>query len=207
MPSGTPTGRSQPQHEFLAEPMSGTSACLRPQHHLRPRPPWQRHPVALSRSSHEHNQDVTHLRFEKPRPAALHHSRCRDLAPVRCIASAPICRCSARSRRLADGRRWPNAHRGKGAGRCAAADRRRFQRLAQPRATTCWPTGSASVEVFAGPNRHPPRSFPAALPMFRLDRIYQRGLRLDAGRVHAGPPWSGISDHAALSAEFRIAVP
>jgi endonuclease/exonuclease/phosphatase family metal-dependent hydrolase len=41
--------------------------------------------------------------------------------------------------------------------------------------------------------------------MFRLDRIYQRGLELDAAIVHAGPPWSGISDHAALSAEFRLA--
>ena len=59
---------------------------------------------------------------------------------------------------------------------------------------------------FTGLEQRPPRSFPAALPMFRLDRIYQRGLRFDAGRVHAGPPWSGISDHAALSAEFRLAV-
>jgi endonuclease/exonuclease/phosphatase family metal-dependent hydrolase len=62
-------------------------------------------------------------------------------------------------------------------------------------------------EVFSGTSRRPTRSYPALLPLFRLDRIYQRGLRLDASRVHSGPPWSGISDHAALSAEFRIAVP
>jgi hypothetical protein len=47
------------------------------------------------------------------------------------------------------------------------------------------------VEVFAGDGRRPSRSYPAALPLFRLDRIYQRGLEVGAARVHAGPPWSG----------------
>jgi endonuclease/exonuclease/phosphatase family metal-dependent hydrolase len=63
--------------------------------------------------------------------------------------------------------------------------------------------------VFAGEGRRPSRSYPAALPLFRLDRIYQRGLQVAAAEVHAGPPWSSISDHAALSAELqvRIAVP
>jgi endonuclease/exonuclease/phosphatase family metal-dependent hydrolase len=65
------------------------------------------------------------------------------------------------------------------------------------------------AEVFAGEGRRPSRSYPAALPLFRLDRIYQRGLQVAAAEVHAGPPWSSISDHAALSAELqvRIAVP
>lgn len=45
--------------------------------------------------------------------------------------------------------------------------------------------------------------------MFRLDRIYQRGLRVLTTQLHSGPPWSTISDHAALSAVLQagIAVP
>jgi endonuclease/exonuclease/phosphatase family metal-dependent hydrolase len=61
------------------------------------------------------------------------------------------------------------------------------------------------TEVFAGNDQRPSRSYPAVLPLFRLDRIYQRGLRLAGSRVHDGSPWSGISDHAALSADFRFA--
>ena len=60
------------------------------------------------------------------------------------------------------------------------------------------------VEVFSAAGRRPSRSFPAALPMFRLDRIYQRGLQITGKQVHAGPPWSNISDHAVLSAEFQV---
>ncbi|MDP2132315.1 MAG: endonuclease/exonuclease/phosphatase family protein, partial [Sulfuritalea sp.] len=60
------------------------------------------------------------------------------------------------------------------------------------------------VEVFSAAGRRPSRSFPAALPMFRLDRIYQRGLQVTATQLYAGPPWSTISDHAVLSAEFQV---
>ena len=55
-------------------------------------------------------------------------------------------------------------------------------------------------EVFSGPSGHPARSFPAAMPMFRLDRIYVRGFDIQRTEVHHGLPWSKISDHAALSA-------
>lgn len=55
-------------------------------------------------------------------------------------------------------------------------------------------------EVFGMTHGQPARSFPCALPMFRLDRIYVRGLRVSATEVHSGRPWSKISDHAALSA-------
>ena len=55
-------------------------------------------------------------------------------------------------------------------------------------------------EAFSGENSGPVRSFPAALPMFRLDRIYIRGFAVEQTAVHFGPPWSSISDHAALSA-------
>jgi len=53
------------------------------------------------------------------------------------------------------------------------------------------------VEIFGGA---PVRSFPAKRPVLRLDRIYTRGFTVKQARVHHGPPWSKISDHAALSA-------
>jgi len=44
------------------------------------------------------------------------------------------------------------------------------------------------------------RSFPAMLPLFRLDRIYVRGFHVETAQVHHGRAWSRISDHAALTA-------
>ena len=58
------------------------------------------------------------------------------------------------------------------------------------------------VEVFGGASGSPARSFPASLPMLRLDRIYARGFSIERAEVHFGPPWSKISDHAALSAHI-----
>ena len=48
------------------------------------------------------------------------------------------------------------------------------------------------------------RSFPAWLPMLSMDRIYYRGLEVvDCFRLH-GQPWSRLSDHTPLLAEFRL---
>jgi endonuclease/exonuclease/phosphatase family metal-dependent hydrolase len=62
------------------------------------------------------------------------------------------------------------------------------------------------IEVFttgAGDETtQPSRSFPSALPVLRLDRIYARGFSTERTEVHFGPPWSNISDHAALSARL-----
>jgi len=46
------------------------------------------------------------------------------------------------------------------------------------------------------------RSYPSALPLFRLDRIYVRGFHVVKAQVHHGRPWSKISDHAVLSARM-----
>lgn len=46
------------------------------------------------------------------------------------------------------------------------------------------------------------RSYPSALPLFRLDRIYVRGFSVENAQVHHGHPWSRISDHAVLSARM-----
>ena len=47
------------------------------------------------------------------------------------------------------------------------------------------------------------QSFPARMPMLTLDRIYVRGLKVEAARVLSGRPWSGLSDHLPLCAEIR----
>jgi len=49
----------------------------------------------------------------------------------------------------------------------------------------------------------PARSFPSTVPVFRLDRIYVRGFTVRRAQVHCGPPWSRISDHAALTADLE----
>jgi endonuclease/exonuclease/phosphatase family metal-dependent hydrolase len=58
--------------------------------------------------------------------------------------------------------------------------------------------------VFGGIDGMPARSFPATLPVFRLDRIYVRGFSIERSEVHFGRPWSKISDHAALSARIAL---
>ena len=60
----------------------------------------------------------------------------------------------------------------------------------------------ALKEVFEHTHGHAARSFPAALPVFRLDRIYVRGFNVRQARVHHGHPWARISDHAALTASI-----
>ena len=55
-------------------------------------------------------------------------------------------------------------------------------------------------EVFEHTYGRPARSFPAALPLFHLDRIYVRGFSVKQARVHHGHAWARVSDHAALTA-------
>jgi endonuclease/exonuclease/phosphatase family metal-dependent hydrolase len=58
------------------------------------------------------------------------------------------------------------------------------------------------TEVFSGRSGTPVRSFPAAMPMFRLDRIYVRGFKVKRTEVHHRATVVAISDHAALSAHL-----
>jgi endonuclease/exonuclease/phosphatase family metal-dependent hydrolase len=59
-------------------------------------------------------------------------------------------------------------------------------------------------EVIAEQHGRPARSFPAILPVLRVDRIYYRGLELEEARLLRGGVWSRLSDHAALMASFRL---
>jgi endonuclease/exonuclease/phosphatase family metal-dependent hydrolase len=59
-------------------------------------------------------------------------------------------------------------------------------------------------EVFEEVKGRPARTFPSVLPMFRLDRIYARGLETIDARVHYAFPSNRMSDHAALAATFEV---
>jgi endonuclease/exonuclease/phosphatase family metal-dependent hydrolase len=48
------------------------------------------------------------------------------------------------------------------------------------------------------------RSFPSWLPALRLDRVYYRKMQVQSAQTLEGPPWSQLSDHLALSVEFRF---
>ncbi len=56
-------------------------------------------------------------------------------------------------------------------------------------------------EVFEARGGKLAKSWPARMPMFRLDRIYARGLDILHCEMH---PWRRISDHAALSATLDL---
>jgi len=56
-------------------------------------------------------------------------------------------------------------------------------------------------EVFEANLGRPARSFPAGIPLLRMDRIYVRGLEIRRCEVHA---WRKISDHVALSATLVL---
>ena len=56
-------------------------------------------------------------------------------------------------------------------------------------------------EVFAASHGRLARSYPAGIPLLRMDRIFVRGLNIRHSEVHA---WRRISDHAALSATLVL---
>ncbi|HPG60397.1 MAG TPA: endonuclease/exonuclease/phosphatase family protein [Casimicrobium sp.] len=59
-------------------------------------------------------------------------------------------------------------------------------------------------EVFETMGGRPARSFPARLPILRLDRIYVRGFTVESVDVHRGREWARLSDHAPLAAELVL---
>ena len=51
----------------------------------------------------------------------------------------------------------------------------------------------------------PPRTFPAAMPCLRLDRIYVRGFDVEHAQVLHGPLWAKLSDHSPIVADLQLA--
>lgn len=50
----------------------------------------------------------------------------------------------------------------------------------------------------------PARTFPAALPWLRLDRIYVRGFKVQSAEVLRGMSWAKLSDHAPIVATLEL---
>ncbi|MDX9874396.1 MAG: endonuclease/exonuclease/phosphatase family protein [Spongiibacteraceae bacterium] len=59
-------------------------------------------------------------------------------------------------------------------------------------------------EVFVEARGEAARTFPARLPLLRLDRIYIRNAALHEPFVLPNKPWSHLSDHAPLAAEIAL---
>jgi endonuclease/exonuclease/phosphatase family metal-dependent hydrolase len=74
-----------------------------------------------------------------------------------------------------------------------------------------WTTRSGRVfaarlhlkEVFEHHAGKPARSFPAWLPLLRMDRIYVRGFQISHVEVHSGAHFVKVSDHAILTATLH----
>ena len=64
--------------------------------------------------------------------------------------------------------------------------------------------GAALHDVFVQAYGKPARTFPARLPLLRLDRIYVRNAIGHAPVVLPSKPWSHLSDHAPLAAEIEL---
>jgi endonuclease/exonuclease/phosphatase family metal-dependent hydrolase len=54
------------------------------------------------------------------------------------------------------------------------------------------------------PRLIPARTFPAALPVLSLDRIYLRGLSVESAEVLHGVLWARLSDHAPVVATLNL---
>jgi len=52
-------------------------------------------------------------------------------------------------------------------------------------------------------NGRPVRSFPSAIPMLQLDRIYQRGFTVHKAELLRGAPWRHLSDHCPLLTDLE----
>jgi endonuclease/exonuclease/phosphatase family metal-dependent hydrolase len=186
----------EPQHEFLAadvwcDTAYGRNVIYERGHHGNAI--LSRYPIIAS-----HNQDVTHLRFE--RRGLLH---CAIEVP--CLSQPLHCVCVHLSLFGRSRRRQIDALASQlelivpaQAPLIIAGDfndwRNRADRLLADRLSL--------TEVFADQGGRPQRTFPSALPVLRLDRIYTRGFDVAQSSAHFGRPWSKVSDHAALSAHL-----
>ncbi|GGY61396.1 endonuclease/exonuclease/phosphatase family protein [Marinobacter zhanjiangensis] len=60
------------------------------------------------------------------------------------------------------------------------------------------------TDVFEARWGGPPKTFPAIFPLFRLDRIYVRGVSEHEPIKLPNRPWAHLSDHAPLAAEITL---
>ena len=194
---------SRAQHDFLAEDVWQSSAYGRNviyDHGHHGNAILARFPI-----EHTHNQDVTHMRFE--RRGILH---CAIQVPG--LPKALHCVCTHLSLFARSRRRQLDALAGyleditdPDSPLIIAGDfndwRNEADTLLAKRLGLCEAFGGIS-----GSSGSPGRSYPAKLPVLRLDRIYVRGFSIERAEIHFGDPWSKISDHAALSATLQSTI-
>ena len=48
------------------------------------------------------------------------------------------------------------------------------------------------------------RTYPAHLPLLKMDRIYQRGFQVKQSKKLVGADWQPLSDHCALLTELEL---
>lgn len=61
-----------------------------------------------------------------------------------------------------------------------------------------------AVEVHKSLNGRLARTFPSKVPIFRLDRIYVKGLEIKSAKVIRGYPWNLLSDHLPILADLTL---
>ena len=186
---------AEAQHEFLAEDVWQASAYGRNMlydHGHHGNAILSRFPIL-----HAHNQDVTHLQFEK---RGLLHCRIElpEGPPAHCVCVHLSLFGYSRRKQLSALADYLNGMDDPAAPLIIAGDFNDWSN----RAGKLLEQSLGMQEVFSDQGSRPVRSFPAAMPMFRLDRIYVRGFAVQRTEVHHGLPWSKISDHAALSAHL-----
>lgn len=189
-----------PQHEFLAEDVwhetaYGGNAVYDHGHHGNAI--LSRFPIVSSS-----NQDVSDHRFE--RRGLLHcEVQVPQLdRPVHCVCAHLGLMAGSRRRQMEALAERMERLAPDGAPLIIAGDFNDWRNRAEDLLV-----GRLGVkEAFDGGRGRPARSYPSTLPLFRLDRIYVRGFTVHRAEVHAGLPWSRISDHAALTADLEPVV-
>ena len=198
-PARHPDWPALPQHEFLAEDAwqqtaYGGNAIHDHGHHGNA---ILSHHAILSQA----NQDVSDHRFES---RGLLHCEVKIAGierPVHCVCVHLGLTAGSRRRQMAAIVARLDQLAPDGAPLIIAGDFNDWRNHADDQ--LIGPLGLS--EVFTTLRGRPARSFPSTLPVLRLDRIYVRGFAIDKAEVHYGPPWSRISDHAALTAHLRSA--
>ncbi|MCB1963573.1 MAG: endonuclease/exonuclease/phosphatase family protein [Rhodocyclaceae bacterium] len=188
----------EPQHQFLARDIwpstaYGGNAVYDHGHHGNAI--LSRFPILSS-----HNQDVSDHRFERRGLLHCEIAVAPNRPPVHCVCVHLGLMAGSRRRQMDALARRMEAIAGTGAPLILAGDFNDWRNHADLELATRLDLR----EVFTDDGGRPARSFPSHFPLFRLDRIYVRGLQVEERAVHFGLPWSRISDHAALTADLGL---
>jgi endonuclease/exonuclease/phosphatase family metal-dependent hydrolase len=188
----------KPQHEFIADSMwrevaYGRNADTRHGHHGNAM--LSRFPIVA-----QTNQDISAHLFESRGMLHCVMRLGRGLPPLHCI--------NVHLGLFERGRRWQvhalaeriRAEVPDGEPLIIAGDFNDWRR----KADRALQADLSLVEVFEAARGRPARTFPSVMPVFRLDRIYARGLRVVDAEVHYAYPLARLSDHAALAATFEV---